>query len=503
MAKDDGQEAHENEERKKGHGKENDGTKTRDAAIMLRKRWRQSNRWGSKLSSHRSRDFDFTEKQKTDTSDPKAPEKKRQVLPGVQFCETKTDIDSQLGTLREYKNLFSNKHAYVKASRSTCKRISSQYFETCADIAASFYIYYENTLNVEGVLVLINAALVTLLYIWIGADTDIEFASKLDFSILAFSVVFPLTFLISQAYTRRENALTTLSDFRVILLSMSTAMMTWNFKDSETGGKNGRARLPKGFNEAVRDNSVNLLTQIYEYLSMPTVSHARHHIIRKHRETTRHVHADQNDLLKQIATTFNLFHGLLEVLKSTGLDIGLASRIHQYEFYLQQRFGALRNIKYYRTPQAARSFGRVYIFVLPWFFGPYFVWVAGYQESTTSQCNPAFAVLLAVFTFLVLLGLMNTQRLLEDPFIEDYFGYDSIKLRYEFTVAVQHLQNNYLRSVYNRSSSPFAVPDAEKIMQELSIGFGILDFADQDPHHEDYVESSVGETYSPASEAEE
>jgi len=69
---------------------------------------------------------------------------------------------------------------------------------------------------------------------------------------------------------------------------------------------------------------------------------------------------------------------------------------------MQQRFEQLRIFKYYRTPQATRCFGRVYIFVLPWLVGPYFAWV--FDEM--NLLSYAYTIILACFTFLILLGLM-------------------------------------------------------------------------------------------------
>ena len=100
-------------------------------------------------------------------------------------------------------------------------------------------------------------------------------------------------------------------------------------------------------------------------------------------------------------------------------------------------------LKYYRTPQATRSFGRVYIFVLPWLTGPYFAWV--FEEQLARSY--AFTLVLAGFTFLVLQGLLNTQQGLEDPFLIDFTsftpGIDALKLDYEMAVGLQAVEQYY------------------------------------------------------------
>lgn len=126
-----------------------------------------------------------------------------------------------------------------------------------------------------------------------------------------------------------------------------------------------------------------------------------------------------------------------EEMRKTGFPSGEASRLYQYHQYLEQRFEHLRWIKYYRTPQATRSFGRVYIYVLPpWLTGPYFAWV--FEEQLAESY--AFTMALAGFTFLVLHGLLNTQQGLEGPFLIDFTsftpGIDALKLDYMYEMAV-------------------------------------------------------------------
>ena len=108
-----------------------------------------------------------------------------------------------------------------------------------------------------------------------------------------------------------------------------------------------------------------------------------------------------------------------------------------------------RVLKYYRTPQATRSFGRVYIYVLPWLVGPYFAWVFENTEQ-----NYAITISLALFTFLVLLGLLNTQQGLEDPFAMDYTswtpGIDTVRLEFEFASVLQAIDQYYAQAELRR-----------------------------------------------------
>jgi hypothetical protein len=131
-----------------------------------------------------------------------------------------------------------------------------------------------------------------------------------------------------------------------------------------------------------------------------------------------------------------------EFMRKYGFPSGEASRLHQYHQYLQQRFEQLRILKYYRTPQATRSFGRAYLIILPWIVGPYFAWV----YSETNRDYP-YTLTLGAFTFLILLGLMNTIRGLEDPFVDDLPGWtpgiDSVKLEFECATILQGIEQYY------------------------------------------------------------
>ncbi len=73
--------------------------------------------------------------------------------------------------------------------------------------------------------------------------------------------------------------------------------------------------------------------------------------------------------------------------------------------------------------------------------GPYFVWVSGQQVQYPDMTNTAFTLSLAGFTFLVLYGLINGGRLMEDPF-EEGGGFDNIHLQHDLAVTTQQIVFN-------------------------------------------------------------
>ena len=138
------------------------------------------------------------------------------------------------------------------------------------DFLAALYVYITNTLNMETLLVLLNAASATI-YFLLNHE---RFAVKLDFSFLAFSVVFPLTFLIQSTFNRREVALQRIVDFKSAVLSAALLTFTvdWESEDSKIGG---RLALPPNFGAAVATDFRDMIQLVFEYLSMPSVSHGK------------------------------------------------------------------------------------------------------------------------------------------------------------------------------------------------------------------------------------
>ena len=312
------------------------------------------------------------------------------------------------------------------------------------NICAALYLYIVNTLCFETMLVTVNAMVATFFFCEYADD----YAVKLDFSFLAFSIIFPLTFLIQSTYSRRDQALARLADYRSAIISTALYTLTVDWPSSTNSNIGGRLDLPENFDEAVVNDCRQLVKLTYQYLSMPSVAHGRNLVFRCEQETTKRVRAIQNNIVKQMNDLMYDFYLHAEIMRKHGFPSGEISRLTQFHQYLQQRFDQLRYLKYYRTPLSTRSIGRAFIFFLPWLNGPYFAHV---YEST----NYTFIMILAVFTYLVLLGLLNTQIGLEDPFVSDFVswtpGVDTVKLDYELASLLQALEQHFAQSKMQRS----------------------------------------------------
>merc|ERR1712196_271010 len=94
--------------------------------------------------------------------------------------------------------------------------------------------------------------------------------------------------------------------------------------------------------------------------------------------------------------------------------------------FLIRDFEQLHNIKEYRTPQGTRSFARVFIILMPWFYGPYAVWISRSPSQDMARTDFGFALLFSLALSVAMVGLYNVQRALQDPFDED--GLDDIRV---------------------------------------------------------------------------
>lgn len=97
--------------------------------------------------------------------------------------------------------------------------------------------------------------------------------------------------------------------------------------------------------------------------------------------------------------------------QTAGLQSGEISRIRQYERFIGESMEHLRMVKMYRSPQALRSFARIFTLLLPPFYAPTFAQLAYDLDSLT------MGILFAIVTSVGLTALFESIQVLEDPFV--------------------------------------------------------------------------------------
>merc|ERR1712176_858725 len=107
-----------------------------------------------------------------------------------------------------------------------------------------------------------------------------------------------------------------------------------------------------------------------------------------------------------------------------GMPANEASRINQYNMFLMRDFERLWSFKTYRTPLTLRAMTRVTVQLLPWVYGPYWVYIAN------GRVGQQFAYAFACVISLLLIALLNLEDQMENPFRHGYI--DAIRVKDEF-----------------------------------------------------------------------
>jgi hypothetical protein len=144
---------------------------------------------------------------------------------------------------------------------------------------------------------------------------------------------------------------------------------------------------------------------------------------------------------------FGRLTDLCETLKAEGLPPNEATRIRQWERMVLEHADGLRMIKVYRTPQALRSFARLFTVFLPPFYAPSYADIARRLDSL------GVAIAFSVLTSLALTALFETISQMEDPFL-GYRTLDGVDVDCELSSSFG-VQALIMRSHFYRGAEPF------------------------------------------------
>ncbi len=212
------------------------------------------------------------------------------------------------------------------------------------------------------------------------------------------AIVFPVVFSISSAYTRRETALQRLSDFKGHAVAIYYASRDW------TSDKNNN--LPERARALV-----NELTRTMRDMF------------------TRHHRTDWEKYEHKVYRLFSELSQFTMELPRYGVQGSEMSRISQYVSKMIIAFDNLKVIHAYRTPITLRAYSKVFIYIFPIIYGPYFA-------ATASDYAHSLEYVMPVLYSFILVSLDNIQDHLEHPF--DEVGEDDIRIDEQDMVAVMH-----------------------------------------------------------------
>jgi hypothetical protein len=140
----------------------------------------------------------------------------------------------------------------------------------------------------------------------------------------------------------------------------------------------------------------------------------------------------QKDWSVNEAKVYEYFSKLSEVsieLRSHGVTSSEISRISQYVSKMIIAFDNLKFIHAYRTPITLRAYSKVFIYVFPVIYGPYFA-------TTFDEYSGHLEYVMPVLYSFILVSLDNIQDHLEHPF--DEVGEDDIRIDENEIITLMH-----------------------------------------------------------------
>jgi hypothetical protein len=212
--------------------------------------------------------------------------------------------------------------------------------------------------------------------------------AKFPDMLVGVAIVFPVVFSIGSAYNRRETALQRFSDFKGHAIAAYYATRDW------TTDKNNE--LPLRVRSLVNEMIILMRSMFTS----------------KHR-------AEWLENEKKIYSYFSQLSRLTMEMRQHGVQSGEISRVSQYVSKMIIAFDNLKIIHDYRTPITLRAYSKVFIYVFPILYGPYFA-------SNFHDFSAHLEYVMPVLYSFILVSLDNIQDHLEHPF--DEIGEDDIRI---------------------------------------------------------------------------
>ncbi len=204
-------------------------------------------------------------------------------------------------------------------------------------------------------------------------------------TLIGIAVVFPIVFSIGTAYTRREKALGDYGTLKAHGRAIYFATRDW-VPSSE---KRDLEKLKRILWELLHNlREMFLMKKEQSYMKE-----------------------------KIIYSKFSELSLFLKECEERGMTPGGFSRANQYLSKMLDSFESLKHIYQYRTPITLRAYSKIFTYILPIFYGPYF--------ANLSRDIPFALFFVMPFLFsIILVSLDNIQDHLENPF--DMVGEDDV-----------------------------------------------------------------------------
>lgn len=217
--------------------------------------------------------------------------------------------------------------------------------------------------------------------------------AKFPDMLVGVAIVFPVVFSIGSAYTRRETALQRLADFKGHAVALYFAARDWS-----------------------PDKNHDLAAQT------KVIIHDMMVLMRDMFKTSRGSNWVNSEV--KMYEQFSKLSLLSLEFRKYGVQSGEISRVNQYVSKIIIAFDNMKIIHNYRTPITLRMYSKVFIYVFPVIYGPYFA-------SMVKEFSLSLEYVMPVLYSFILVSLDNIQDHLENPF--DEVGEDDIIIDAEET----------------------------------------------------------------------
>lgn len=210
--------------------------------------------------------------------------------------------------------------------------------------------------------------------------------AKFPDMLVGVAIVFPVVFSIGSAYNRRETALQRLSDFKGHGVALYFASRDW------------AATRDHGVDVKVRAQLHDMLVLMRDMFKVK----GKTDWVKHERKMYEH---------------FSELSALTHALRNFGVQSSEISRANQYVSKMIIAFDNLKIFHAYRTPITLRAYSKVFLYIFPIVYGPYFA-------STFNDFSASLEYVMPVLYSFILVSLDNIQDHLENPF--DEVGEDDI-----------------------------------------------------------------------------
>jgi len=214
------------------------------------------------------------------------------------------------------------------------------------------------------------------------------FTAKFPDMLVGVAIVFPVVFSIGSAYNRRESALQRFSDFKGHAIAIFYATRDWTTDKDHN--------LPQQVREIIREMML-IMRRMFA-------------------SSNRH---DLQENERKIYSHFSRLSGITNAMREHGVQTSETSRVNQYVSKMIIAFDNLQVVHTYRTPVTLRAYSKVFIYIFPIIYGPYFA-------STFNDFSANLEYVMPILYSFILVSLDNIQDHLEHPF--DEIGEDDIRI---------------------------------------------------------------------------